>query len=51
MRSLKQRKNKQSLPWRPHASDLNEDNAIIPNLVYNMLAWILTDVCKDTEPI
>ena len=41
----------QTLPWPPHAKDIVEDNIDIPDIVYNLLAWILTDDNNDTEAI
>jgi len=32
-----------NMPWPPCATDIKEENVLLPNAVYNLLAWILTD--------
>ena len=31
------------LPWPPKADELQSDTALVPDMLYNMLAWILED--------
>ena len=38
------------MPWPPCATDLNQVDVALPPVVYNLLAWILTED-KDTQPI
>ena len=37
------------MPWPPYASDLKEDNISLPVVVYNLLAWILTNDSESQE--
>ncbi|KAL9951848.1 hypothetical protein ACROYT_G044583 [Oculina patagonica] len=40
------------MPWPPCATDLDltQDSVVLPHVLYNLLAWILTED-KDTQPI
>ena len=33
----------------PSVDDLKENNILLPDLLYNMLAWIITDLCDIEE--
>lgn len=34
---------KLNMSWPPHSADMNNDKVDLPNSVFNLLAWILTD--------
>ena len=42
--------NKYTVPWPPVSDDLTENNAGIPDLLYNFLAWLLSDD-DSTDPV
>ena len=33
---------KPTMPWPPSSEDLDSESTIVPNLLYNMMAWILS---------
>ena len=33
---------KLTMPWPPSSEDLESESAIVPDLLYNMMAWILS---------
>ena len=37
------------MPWPPHANNIKEENIIVPNVVYNLLAWILSEGSAPAE--
>ena len=38
---------KSSVPWPPIGSFINEQSVTIPNLLYNLIAWVLTEDQSD----
>ena len=42
---------KHEFPWPPAPEFLNESSMKIPNLAYNMLAWMLTDSCEFSDEV
>ena len=32
-----------NIPWPPYSTTINEENICVPNVVYNLLAWILSE--------
>ena len=38
---------KSSVPWSPIGSFINEQSVTIPNLLYNLIAWVLTEDQSD----
>ena len=43
IRRLTLSESKSSVPWRPTGSFINEKYVTIPNLLYNLIAWVLTE--------
>ena len=41
---------KYTVPWPPVPDDLTENNIVIPDLLYNFLAWLLSDD-NSTDPV
>ena len=42
---------KHEFSWPPAPECLNESSTKIPNLAYNMLAWMLTDSCEFSDEV
>lgn len=40
---------KSDMPWPPNSSDVNEANVAVSTIVYDILAWILTDDDKPAD--
>lgn len=38
-----------SMAWPPHSSDIKTENISVPNVAYNLLAWILSDEDRPVE--
>ena len=36
------------MPWPPYFNNIKEENILVPNVVYNLLAWIPSD-CSDQD--
>ncbi len=43
-------KMKNMIPWLPSAKDLAKENIVLPNKLYNWLAWVF-DNDNDSDPI